>query len=188
VSPKKRLNAVLTASGLEWAFAPNVVLERLVETEKGTRVQYSDRKGRILADCKASKRAIESGCKMRFTSPWLAGRIMPHKRRTGKLSFILDLISRHGLLVQAIRPLTRFFSQFLKLRNKDFKGLYNSICAVYSSKIKLGRNLRRSFALHGKPTIISGGKSSPLGKAGAPQWCWTERGSANSCLKTWRAN
>jgi len=186
VSPKKRLNAVLSVSGLEWAFAPNVVLESLVETEKGPKVLMSDRKGRILAECKPSRKALESGQKMRFTSPWMVAHKMPLKPRAGKLSYILDLISRFGLLEEAIKPLSRFFSQFLKLRNKDFKGLSRSVCAVYSSKFKLGRNLRHSFVSYGKPTLC-GGQSSPLGEARAPQWCWTDRRSANSRYKTWKA-
>lgn len=164
-----------------------MVLESLVETKEGKKVLISDRKGRVLAECKPSKRALKSGLERRFTSPWLVANLLPLKRRTGKLSYILDFVSRFGLLKEAIRPLTRLFVQFLKLNNKDFKGLVSSVCAVYSSKFKLGRNLRHSFASYGKPTIMSGDKSFPLGKARVPQWYWSERGSANSCCKTWKA-
>jgi hypothetical protein len=188
ISQKGKRNALLKAFGLEWTFAPNVVLERIIDTNDGPKVQYSDRKGRILAECKPSRKALESGHKMRFTSPWLAGRILPLKRRTGKLSYILDFVSRFGLLREAIRPLTRLAAQFLKLSNKDFKGLVSSVCAVYSSKYKLGRNQRHSFASFGKPTLLSGEKSLSLDRARAPKWCWTEKYSAGSCCKTWRAN
>jgi len=188
ISQKGKLNALLRASGLEWAFAPNMVLETVVhDGDRGPRVLMSDRKGRILADCKASKKTIENGLKRKFSSPWLVAQLLPLKRRTGKLSYILDLISRHGLLEKAIRPLTRFFFQFLKLKNKDFKGLYRSVLAVYSSKFKLGRNLRHSFASYGKPTLLGGDKSVPIGTARMPQWHWVERSSTGSCCKTWKA-
>lgn len=187
ISPKGKINALLKASGLEWTFAPNVVLETVVETEKGPMVHMSDRKGRILASCKASKRTIENGTKQRFSSPWLVAHLMPLKKRTGKLSYILDLISREGLYEKAIRPLTRFFFQFLKLKNKDFKGLFRSIVAVYSSNIKLGRNLRHLLVSYGKPTLLGGDKSSSDDGVRMPQWHWTGRRSAISCCKTWRA-
>jgi hypothetical protein len=191
VSPKGKINTLLKVTGLEWAFAPVVVLETLVEDDpRGPRVLYSDRKGRILADCKASNKVLGKGLKQRFNYPWIAGKVIPAKERCNKLSNVLDVISKHGILENAIRPLSRFFTQLLKLSNRDFKGLLHSIMGCYSSKFKLGRNLERSPALYGKPTLSrGGGKSWHNGQVRMPQWHWTDQvRSASSCCKTWKTS
>jgi len=174
---KNRKNTIASICGLEPIYMPNLALESLCTDRDGKIISVvTGRDGRFLWSGKTKLTKYPNAARRKFTyfRSLLPGGIV---KRLDQISSLLTDISVFGLRKKTVSPLTRLSLFWLKMCNKDFKGLLQKIRSSLSTKQGVRRPTAKLDFSRFIPYLVEGMvvKSKSPDLAYAPVWEYRPR-------------